>query len=241
MNNQPENNVPGAFPHNKAIRRRFDWGMHHKLFAGGSKRLTPKAFRAYMGYLLVLFLMFLGIIGIPAALIALGAAFSGVLALQVLAGFMAVFIFCGFLWFLQNAFWGFLYRFHDMGFGGWWLFFFYLIAYALDKTSGYLLAGMGLYVSVGVFSALLGLAPYVVPGKTRKNEYGFPVEYRWYSFPTPVRICGEIMFWLAVAFVALEVLDILTASTTPPKSILMDMLFKNDINSPYLDMLRREM
>ena len=241
MSEMNENNVPPAFPHNKAIRHRLDWRMHVGLFAGGGKRLTRRTFRAYMGYLLLLFLLFMGIVGLPTALIAYGAATTGALALKVLAGFMAVIIFMGILWFLQNAFWGFLYRFHDMGYGGWWLFFFYLIAYTLDKASGYVLAGMGFYVSVGVFSALLGLAPYLLPGKSRKNEYGFPVAYRWYSFPTPVRICGEMMFWLAVVYVAKEVYDVLTPSTVPPRSMLMDMLFKSDINSPYIDMLRQGM
>lgn len=232
--------VPPPFPHNKAIRRRFDWRMHVDLFAGGGKRLTQRTFRAYMGYLLVLFLLFVGVVGLPAVLIAFGAISSGVLALQFFAGFMAVVLFAGVLWFLQNAFWGVLYRFHDMGYGVWWLFLFYLVAFILDTTSGFLLKSMGFYTAVGLFTALLGLAPFMLPGRRGKNEYGFPVEYRWYSFPTPVRICGEIMFWLAVVYVAKEAYDILTPATTPPKSMLMDMLFKSDINSPYIDMLRQQ-
>ena len=224
--------APPAFPHTQALRRRFDWGMHYKLFAGGSKRLTPRTFRAYMGYLLVLFLVFAAAVGLPAVLVSYVAWWSGQVAVHFLAGFMAVVIFGGILWFLQNAFWGVLYRFHDMGYNGWHLFVFYLAAYSLDKTLGYVMVNYGLYASVGLFSALLGLVPFLAPGKHAnkkvKNKYGFPVEYRWYSFPTPVRICGEVMFWLAVAYVLKELYDILTPSTTPPKSMLMEMLMQNN-------------
>lgn len=227
MSDTPENNVPPAFPHIKAIRRRLDWRMHVDLFAGGGKRLTAKTFRAYMGYLLVLFLLFVGVIGVPAALIAYAAAISGVTALKFFAGFLAVVIFGGILWFLQNAFWGLLYRFHDLGFGGGMLFLFVTLAFLLNRTTGFLMAGAGLYASVGIFSALFGLVPYLASGKRGKNKYGFPVEYRWYSFPTPVRVCGEVMFWLAVAYVAKEVYDIFTASTiAPPSGIdrIIDMM-----------------
>ena len=232
-----------AFNHHKALWRRFDWGMHYKLFAGGSKRLTRRTFRAYMGYLLVLFLVFIAAVGLPAALVAYLAWWSGSVPVQFFAGFLAVVIFVGVLWFLQNAFWGLLYRFHDMGFNGLHLFLFYLLAFLLDKTTGYMMANFGLYASAGFFSALLGVVPFLAPGKKAhkkiQHNFGFAVEYRWYSFPTAVRVCGEVMFWLAVAYAVKELYDIFTASPVPPRSMLLDALMKQDMHSPYLEMLRR--
>lgn len=211
-----ENNVPEAFPHLTAIKKRFDWKMHVDKFAGGGKRLTRRTFRAYMGYLLLLFLIFMGVVGVPAGTAAFVAAFSGSTPLLVLSGFLAVVVFMGVLWFLQNAFWGFLYRFHDLGINGWIFFLLVNLALVLDIAASFALRGMGLYASVGVFSAAFSLFPFLKRGKRWKNQFGFPVEYRWYSLPTPVRVCGQAMLALAVVYLAGEVYGLLTASTTPP-------------------------
>lgn len=190
---EEEHNIPPAFPHLKAISTRLVWGMHLNLFSGGGTRLTARTYKAYMGYLFTLLVFLLLSVGVLAGgFLWLGLHQDYTWATTVGSIFFLPF-FLGVMVLLQNAFRAFIYRLHDLGLNGWWFAGISIFMFVLD-----IIASAGLKLNVGIFSAVFTAAPYFLVAAPMKNKYGFPVEYRWYSFPWYVRYGGEVMLWISV-------------------------------------------
>ena len=182
------------FPAEAISLKSLGYGLNLRLFAGEGNRLTQQTYKAYLGYLSMLFIMSILFFGVWLALLFILGAH------EIVFIFTGMVVLCVDLILSVNGIRATVYRFHDLGWSGWWFLVVVVIALIID---GLLVAvlnptGFAFELGGGLFFALLVLMPFVLKGEVSENKFGSPVDFDWKSFPGEMRFFGHLMFALAI-------------------------------------------
>ena len=199
-------------------------------FLADGQRLGRAGYLAYLGYLATFGLVAMGVPLVGGLLLIWLGLLTGVTLFWFLGGLCFLPLLPVMVLTFIASIRAYVYRLHDLGYGGWWYAGIWLGAWFVDHLVN------GILGVAAVGTVAMQLAPMLIPAPVLgENRFGRRPGLRWYDYPAYIHVSGQSIYWFAWLVLGWHVLlPLLVMVGIWPQEGLLNHAIGSVLNNPDL-------